>query len=107
MREDEKVQVGVFPGQTVRVFMERARDKTWENMQGQNLVVIAGKGGGGTNGVLQGIGAGVWKQLEKGVREFRMQHPSVQIVVNTVSKIIGQGVHGERKVLAVNGEDGK
>lgn len=98
VREDERVQVGVFPGQTVRVVLEKAKEKMWENMQGQNLVVIAG----GTNDVLQGRGAGVRKQLEKGVKELRALCPHVQVVVSTVPEIIGKGVHVEREVVAVN-----
>lgn len=98
VREDERVQVGVFPGQTVRVVLEKAKDKMWENMQGQNLVIIAG----GTNDVLQGRGAGVRKQLEKGVKELRELCPHVQVVVSTVPEIIGRGVHVEREVVAVN-----
>lgn len=59
VRGDERVQVGGFPGQTVSVDMEKAKDRMSENMKGQNLVVKAG----GTNDVLQGRGAGVQKQI--------------------------------------------
>lgn len=100
VRGDERVRVGVYPGQTVGEVMERAREQMWGNLQGQNLVVIAG----GTNDVLKGRGAGVRKQLERGVRELRNLCPSVQIVVSTVPEIIGRGVHVEREVLAVNRE---
>lgn len=36
---DEKVQVGTFADQTVRVVLERACNNMWENMQEHNLVV--------------------------------------------------------------------
>lgn len=92
------MQVRVFPGQTVRVVLEKAKDKMWENMQGKNLVIIAG----GTNDVLQGRGTGVRKLLENAVKELRALCPHVQVVVSTVSEIIGRGVHVEREVVAVN-----
>lgn len=42
VKGDARVQVGAFPGQTVRTVFEKAKDKLMETKKGLNIVVIPG-----------------------------------------------------------------
>ncbi|CAN7947879.1 unnamed protein product [Ixodes pacificus] len=98
VKGDARVQIGVLAGQTMRAVMEGVKEKLWGTKEGQNLVMIAG----GLNDVLRGNGAGVGKQLRRGVRDLRATSDNVEIHVCTVPEVRGQGIHIEKAVIAAN-----
>lgn len=91
VKRDARVQVGAFPGQTVRTVTEKAKDKLWQNKKGRNLVVTAG----GLNDALKGSGAEIGKQVDRGVKDLWAMCHSAQIAVCTVPEIRSKGVQVE------------
>lgn len=97
---DERVQVSALPGKPIREVIAKAKERMWDTMEERHLVVIMG----GVIDVLNGRGAGITKQIAKGVTDLRNVSKEVQIAVCTVPEVERQGYKIERAVLAVNRE---
>ncbi|KAG0430604.1 hypothetical protein HPB47_022542 [Ixodes persulcatus] len=98
VKEDERVTVQAYPGACIGKVTERAKNNSWESMDGQNLVVVRA----GLNDVLQGREQKLGRQIEAGVRQLRATAEGVQIVMCTTPEIQGQSVKTERKVVRAN-----
>lgn len=100
VERDARVQVGAFPGQTVRSVSEKAKDKLREVKQGQSPAMTAG----GLNDVLRGNGPSTGKRVTKGIEDLKATYHNVRMAACTVLEVQRKGGHVEWAVVAANKE---
>lgn len=95
---DERVQVEAMPGKGVVEVMKRVGDMVWDNMEGNNLVMVAA----GLNDILNRNSIKLEAQLAKGVQEIRNRSEKTEVVLCTIPMVGKQEIRIERRILEAN-----
>ncbi|CAN8011006.1 unnamed protein product [Ixodes pacificus] len=98
VKEDKRVRVEAQPGKYMVDAIAKAEELLWDNMEGENLVLIHA----GLNDVLNGRSKNLGKQIEAGLGKLRAVSERVHVEICTIPRVRGQSLDIERRVIEAN-----